>query len=228
MTIIESRPSELIRIKLEFLKPLATTSVAEFTFQLRATAPRSREHGRRIQFHGQGDHLVMTWTRCRDIRAGLARMKSWWKQSPGDSGPKPKPRGDVMQLQPICSSKADARRDRVLPERARAEVTMLMRFKETPSRPHPHGPPGRNKVMHANFRIGETTCWLPTADAEGGRPSRASRWRSRRKPMPRPSACSLLWPPWQLQQPLIKTFFSSRFGVVADRFGVSWMVYVAP
>jgi hypothetical protein len=28
--------------------------------------------------------------------------------------------------------------------------------------------------------------------------------------------------------PLAKTFFSSRFGVVADRFGVSWMVYVAP
>ena len=32
----------------------------------------------------------------------------------------------------------------------------------------------------------------------------------------------------QVQQPLIKTFFSSSFGVVADRFGVSWMIYVAP
>jgi PhnB protein len=27
---------------------------------------------------------------------------------------------------------------------------------------------------------------------------------------------------------LTKTFFSSRFGTVADRFGVSWMIYVAP
>ena len=27
--------------------------------------------------------------------------------------------------------------------------------------------------------------------------------------------------------PLAKTFFSSRFGMVADRFGVSWMVIVA-
>ncbi len=26
--------------------------------------------------------------------------------------------------------------------------------------------------------------------------------------------------------PLTKTFFSSRFGMVADRFGVSWMIYV--
>jgi PhnB protein len=26
--------------------------------------------------------------------------------------------------------------------------------------------------------------------------------------------------------PLAQTFFSPRFGMVADRFGVSWMVYV--
>ena len=32
----------------------------------------------------------------------------------------------------------------------------------------------------------------------------------------------------QVQMPLTKTFFSSRFGMVTDRFGVSWMVYVAP
>jgi PhnB protein len=28
--------------------------------------------------------------------------------------------------------------------------------------------------------------------------------------------------------PLTKTFFSPKFGMVADRFGVAWMVYVAP
>ena len=32
----------------------------------------------------------------------------------------------------------------------------------------------------------------------------------------------------QVQMPLAQTFFSPRFGMVADRFGVSWMVYVAP
>jgi PhnB protein len=31
----------------------------------------------------------------------------------------------------------------------------------------------------------------------------------------------------QVQMPLAKTFFSSRFGMVADRFGVPWMVIVA-
>ena len=30
------------------------------------------------------------------------------------------------------------------------------------------------------------------------------------------------------QMPLAETFFSPRFGMVADRFGISWMVYVAP
>ncbi len=33
MTITESRPSELVRIKLEFLKPFEATNTAEFTFK---------------------------------------------------------------------------------------------------------------------------------------------------------------------------------------------------
>jgi PhnB protein len=28
--------------------------------------------------------------------------------------------------------------------------------------------------------------------------------------------------------PIGKTFFSPRFGMLTDRFGVEWMVYVAP
>jgi PhnB protein len=32
----------------------------------------------------------------------------------------------------------------------------------------------------------------------------------------------------QVQMPIGKTFFSPRFGMVADRFGVSWMVVTTP
>jgi PhnB protein len=31
----------------------------------------------------------------------------------------------------------------------------------------------------------------------------------------------------QVQVPLAKTFFAPRFGMVADRFGVSWMILVS-
>ena len=31
----------------------------------------------------------------------------------------------------------------------------------------------------------------------------------------------------QVQMPMMKTFFSPRFGMVADRFGMSWMIHVA-
>lgn len=32
----------------------------------------------------------------------------------------------------------------------------------------------------------------------------------------------------QIKVPLAKTFFSSKFGMLVDRFGVSWMVIVVP
>ena len=32
----------------------------------------------------------------------------------------------------------------------------------------------------------------------------------------------------QVQMPLAKTFYSARFGMVVDRFGVFWMILVSP
>jgi len=112
-----------------------------------------------------------------------------------------------------------------------AEVTMLMRFKDNPEPPPPGTvPPGsENKVMHANFRIGDTTV-LASDGRCGGRPTFQG-FSLALTPKTDAEAERLfasLAAGGQVQQPLIKTFFSSRFGVVADRFGVSWMVYVAP
>jgi uncharacterized protein YndB with AHSA1/START domain len=39
MTVTESKPNDLIRIKLDFLKPMAGTSTAEFTFQPDGNGP---------------------------------------------------------------------------------------------------------------------------------------------------------------------------------------------
>ena len=48
-----------------------------------------------------------------------------------------------------------------------AEVEMMMRFKESPERPPPGAvPPGsENKIMHASFRIGQTTVLASDGDS---------------------------------------------------------------
>ena len=111
-----------------------------------------------------------------------------------------------------------------------AEVTALMRFKDSPEPPPPGKvPPGSdNKVMHANFRIGDTTV-MASDGMCSGKPSfqgislsldAASDAEAER-------LFAALADGGQVQMPLTKTFFASRFGMVADRFGVSWMVIAA-
>lgn len=112
-----------------------------------------------------------------------------------------------------------------------AEVTILVRFKEGPE-PQQQGmvPPGsEDKVMHASLRIGDATVL-------------ASDGRCLGQPSFQGFAVSLTVPTeaeaerlfeglvegGQVQMALAKTFFSPRFGMVADRFGVSWMICVMP
>jgi PhnB protein len=111
-----------------------------------------------------------------------------------------------------------------------AEVTALMRFKDSPE-PHAPGmvPPGaQDKVMHASFRIGDTTVMASDCHA-GGRPSFQGFSLSLTLPNGDTAkrVFTALADGGQVQMPLGKTFFASHFGVVADRFGVAWMIYVA-
>ena len=111
-----------------------------------------------------------------------------------------------------------------------AEVLMLMRNKESPE-PTPPGmlPPGsENKVMHATIRVGSSNLMLSDGRCDG-------------KPVFNGFSLSLnaasvaeaerlfaaLADGGAVQMPLAKTFWSPRFGMVADRFGVGWMVSVA-
>jgi PhnB protein len=108
-----------------------------------------------------------------------------------------------------------------------AEVTMLMRFKDAPPDPRMTAPP--DKVMHANLRIGESTVLASDGRCQG-RPNFqgvslsltvANEAEAERR-------FAALSDGGQVQMPLTKTFFSPRFGMLADRFGVSWMIYVKP
>jgi len=112
-----------------------------------------------------------------------------------------------------------------------AKVEMLMRFKDSPEPAQPGMvPPGaENKVMHSCFRIGDTAVMASDGRCMG-KPS--FQGFSLSLTVPNEAEAERLFAALgdggQVQMPLTKTFFSPRFGMVGDRFGVSWMVVVAP
>jgi PhnB protein len=109
-----------------------------------------------------------------------------------------------------------------------AEVTMLMRYKESPE--PAQAPPGSdNKVMHAAFRIGETTVMASDGYCKGKPNFQGVSLSITAPDIARADKMfSALADGGHVQQPLTKTFFSPRFGMVADRFGLGWMIIVMP
>ena len=112
-----------------------------------------------------------------------------------------------------------------------AKVEMLMRFKDSPepAQPGMHPPGSDNKVMHASLRIGETTVMASDGHCQG-KPSFQgfSLSITAANDSEAERLFAALGNGGQVQMPLTKTFFSSHFGMVADRFGVGWMVIVTP
>jgi PhnB protein len=111
-----------------------------------------------------------------------------------------------------------------------AEVTMLMRWKDCPEQPKNKDmiPPGsENKVMHARLQIGQAAVMASDGRATG-KPSFQgfALSISAANEAEADRVFNALADGGQVQMPLGKTFFSPRFGMVADRFGVSWMVLV--
>jgi len=112
-----------------------------------------------------------------------------------------------------------------------AEVTMLLRFKDSPEPPQPGMvPPGaEDKVMHMSIRIGETTVLasdgrcLGQPNFQGFALSLTVPDEAKAEPL-----FAALADGGQVPMPLTTTFFAARFGMVADRFGVVWMISVAP
>ena len=104
-----------------------------------------------------------------------------------------------------------------------AEMLMMMRYKESPEPATVHGT--EDKVMHASFRIGQTVVMASDGRCSG-------------KPAFQDFGLALtvateadadrfftaLADGGQVQMPLAKTFFSPRFGMIIDRFGVLWLI----
>jgi PhnB protein len=111
-----------------------------------------------------------------------------------------------------------------------AEVVMLLRYKDSPEPPPPGcAPVDSNKVMHASFTIGETQIM-----ASDGRASGQPKFEgfalslSVKTAAESDKAFNALADGGKVEMPLAKTFFSARFGMVKDKFGVFWMVLVTP
>jgi PhnB protein len=108
-----------------------------------------------------------------------------------------------------------------------AEVDMMMRFKDSPEPPQPGMcPPGSgDKIMHASFRIGDTLVMASDGNC-GGKPmfQGFSLAISVKTTVEADRIFAALGDGGQVQMPLAKTFFSPRFGMVKDRFGVAWMI----
>ncbi|MCW5772774.1 MAG: VOC family protein [Rhodospirillaceae bacterium] len=116
-----------------------------------------------------------------------------------------------------------------------AKVDALMRFKEMPPPEQPVaegcGPPAGSaeKVMHAAFRIGDTMLMASDGMCQG-KPSfqGISLSLMARDDADAEKLFAALGDGGQVQMPMAPTFFASRFGMVADRFGVSWMILAGP
>jgi len=109
-----------------------------------------------------------------------------------------------------------------------AKVEQLMRFKDAPDQSM-ISPGSENKVMHSCLSIGDAKVM-------------ASDGRCRGEPSFQGFSLTLMTPNaadaerlfhaleagGAVQMPLTETFFSPRFGMVTDRFGVSWMILATP
>jgi len=105
-----------------------------------------------------------------------------------------------------------------------AEVTMLVRFKDTPqSASTPPG--GEDKVAHASVRVGDTV--FMASDGQCGGNTRFHGICMSLSVANEAEADRVfegLSEGGKVQMPLAKTFFSPRFGMLEDRFGLGWMV----
>lgn len=112
-----------------------------------------------------------------------------------------------------------------------AEVEMILRFKDSPEQCDPEmvKPGSENKIMHAAFRIGESVLMASDCRCDGRESFEGfSLSYSVADEATVDRVVNALSEGGKIAVPPSKTFFSARFGVVTDRFGVSWMVLVTP
>jgi PhnB protein len=107
-----------------------------------------------------------------------------------------------------------------------AKVTAVIRYKDNPN---PTIPPGyEDKIMHANFSVGDTQ--IMTSDGNGNQNPDFEGFALTLNVATEAEAdryFAALATGGQVHMPLAKTFYSPKFGMVSDRFGILWMIMTA-
>lgn len=109
-----------------------------------------------------------------------------------------------------------------------AEVEMMMRFNESPEPAKPGMiPPGfEKKIMHSSFRVGDTTVMASDGHKEGVNFAGFSLSITVANEAEADRTFAALSQGGKVTMPLAKTFWSPKFGMLSDKFGVAWMVSV--
>jgi PhnB protein len=108
-----------------------------------------------------------------------------------------------------------------------AKVSMLMRYKECPDKSMLKAGT-EDKVMHAQFQVGDTSILASDGHCNGSTNFQGfSLAISAKTEAEAEKMFDALSSGGQVQMPLTKTFFSPKFGMLADKFGVGWMILVA-
>ncbi len=111
-----------------------------------------------------------------------------------------------------------------------AEVEMMMRFKDHPEpKPPQIGREMDDKIMHAQFKVGDTVVMATDGNCKGDEGFKGfSLALSVETPADAEKRFKALSDGGNVQMPLMQTFFSPCFGMVSDKFGVTWMVMATP
>ena len=109
-----------------------------------------------------------------------------------------------------------------------AKVEAVLRYKENPE-PKYNPPNSENKVMHALFSIGDTKVMASDGNCTGKPSFQGFALTINAKDAAEAKQrFDALADGGQVQMPLAETFFAKSFGMVADRFGMGWMIIAGP
>jgi PhnB protein len=111
-----------------------------------------------------------------------------------------------------------------------AEVLMLMRYKESPEPPPPGMVPAGwdDKIMHATLRVSSANLMASDGSSNEVNFQGFSLSLTATDEADAKRKFAALADGGQVRMQLTKTFWSPCFGMVADRFGVGWMITLAP